>query len=295
MIILNGQQIDNIEYNGVNLDKVIFNGVIVFEKSTEDNSTTIITITNQDKSTKTINLRYKVEQPTVYVNGYVRDNQSNAVNYVDTTAGQKSRSFTIPSYSTYVIELSGGKISEYDEDSSLFLEGNIYTEAFLGTNIESCNGWLIEPECTSLTIAADLPINIEYAGYLETLTIIGPHVIESISNLEAYTESLTIPAGSTIESGAFNSIYEVQEIHILGSTTVLNSGMINSCYALENLYVHSTVPAATKGQWCGSSTYPTIHLSSTLNINTARELFGSSFNTYKEGRDTLELEVVFDL
>lgn len=295
MIILNGQQADSIEFNGVNLDKIIFNGVIVFEKSTEDHSTTIISVENRNKSTRTINLIYTVEEPTVYINGYVLDSSSNAVNYVENTTGQKTRSFTIPSYSTYIIEMSGGKISEHDTDSSMFLEGNIYAEAFLGTNIESCGGWLIEPECGSLTIAADIPINIEYASNLKTLTIIGPHVIESISNLEGPIESITIPAGSTIRSGAFYFIPEVQEIHILGSTTVLNDGMFSSCYSLSDIYVHSTIPAASKGQWFSPNTQPTIHLSSTLDIEQAKVLFGSKFNIITEARDEYELTTLFDL
>lgn len=295
MIILNGQQAEIIVFNGVNLDKVIFNGVIVFEKSTEDHSTTTITIENRNKSTETINLIYTVEEPTVYVNGYVRDSSSNAVNYVENTTGQKTRSFTLPSYSTYIIEISGGKISEYDAESSIFLEGNIYAEAFLGTNIESCSGWLIEPECRSLTIAADIPVNIEYASNLESLTIIGPHVIESVANIEGYIESITIPAGSTIQSGAFHFIPEVQEIHILGSTTVLNDYMFSSCYNLSDIYVHSTVPAASKGTWCSPNNQPTIHLSSTLNIDQARDLFGTKFNVIIESRDEYELTTLFDL
>lgn len=295
MIILNGQQLDSVEYNGANLDKVIFNGVIVFERSSEDYSTTTITIENQSKDSKTITLQYNVEVPTVYINSYVRDSSDTAVTYTDQTAGQKSRSFTVPAYSTYIIEISGGKISEYAADTSIFLEGNIYTEAFLGTNITSCGGWLKELECRNLTIAADIPIAISHAYELETLTIIGPHVIESIQDVEGVLTSITIPAGSTIESGAFYHAYELLEARILGSNTVVNSGMFSGCYSLEDIYVHSTVPAASQGSWCGSDTVPTIHLPSTLDITQARALFGDSFNKVRDGRDYIELTTLFDL
>ena len=292
MIIFNGQQLDNVEYNGVNLDKVIFNGVIVYEKI-EESGTTVFILHNDSKSDKTVNLRIRVEEAPVVINGYSPNNANYNFNYTATTTGSKSYAFNIPAYGEYRIELTGGKIKGYSDTAELFSEGNIFTSATISSNVTNTNNWLFEADVRELTINAPININIDTAEYLETLNIQKATSIEAIK-YTALTQ-LTIPASvQSIEQYSLGYNYELEEVHILGSNTVLNSSLFYQDYGLQDVYIYSTVPAATQGSWFYGS-YPTIHLSHTLDIDQARELFGSSFNTYREGKDTITLDTVFDL
>ena len=292
MIILNGQQLDNVEYNGVNLDKVIFNGVIVYEK-TEEAGATVFELRNDSKSATTVNLRIRVEEFPVVINGYSPNNPDYTFNYTATTTGSKSYAFNIPAYGQYRIELTGGKIKGYSDTSELFSEGNIFTAATISSNVINTGSWLTSTDVEELTINSPININIDEAESLETLNIQRATSIEQIRST-AITQ-LTIPASvQSISSYGLASNFELEEAHILGSNTVLNDNMFYQCYSLQDVYIHSTVPAATQGSWFYNS-YPTIHLSHTLNIDQAKELFGSSFNQYREGKDTITLDTVFDI
>ena len=292
MIIFNGQQLDNVEYNGVNLDKVIFNGVIVYEK-TEESGTTVFILYNDSKSEKTVNLRIRVEEAPVIINGYSPNDPNYTFNYTATTTGSKSYAFNMPSYGDYRIELTGGKIKGYSDSSDLFSEGNIFTAATISSNVTNTNQWLHSADVEELTINSPININIDTAEYLETLNLQKATSIEAIK-YTAITQ-LTIPASvQSISSYSLASNFELEEVHILGSNTVLSDNMFYQCYGLQDVYIYSTVPAATQGPWFYSS-YPTIHLSSTLTIDQAKELFGSTFNQFREGKDTITLDTVFDL
>lgn len=304
-INFNGTNIDKVIYNGVELDKVIYNGVTVYESI--DLTRSYFYIKNPSSEYREFKIRFNALSATsstplqiyYYYLGEGRERPTEPSETI-TKSGKKTLTFGLDGDGTAVIEFANSQFQEYSTSYTLFYKDedqDLLTKAVIGSN---CTGeyYLLNDnsELTEIIFATNEAFAISDAPKLSTITFkVNPKYFGSVSRTGITT--FTVPANATSFSMIANNP-NLKTLTICPTNISMGTSRLTNNTSLEHLYVYVTAESPSKStaysvSWVrGCNPNLVIHLSSTLNLSQAQTLFGPYFNYIDS---TTQATVLFDL
>jgi hypothetical protein len=305
-INFNGTNIDKVIYNGVELDKVIYNGVVVYEPLSLNNS--YFYIQNTTDSAIKFNIKLSIKSVPIQVfyyrtgEGYTRPTEPS--NTLTSVASSRKLTFQLNAHTTAVIEFIGGQWEYASDRTPLFYDHKeLITKAIIGSNCTNAyyqfnnSGYYDNLEEIIYAAAEGSPFGVVNCPKLTTLAFkTTPKYFNQINDIGI--SEITFPASIT-RAPSIRDCPNLTVIH-----NYCNVGVGNYAFAynpvLEHIYMHNYNPSSniminsTGNGWvvdCNPNVV--IHLPKAIgDITAARTKFGQYFNYINS---TTQATVLFDL
>ena len=342
-IIVNNTTIENVYFNGRELDTILYNGEIVYETEVynTDNTTYILLENNTDQDIDIQNsglaLRFVARGNSVieYKRIYADGTESGVIHGTSVSSGSSSTALlniTTKTFQTPITTLGvGEKIYLMIRGGAIYTSSNqvpivttttpttlaadLVTRVILGNNTYQSASVPMNYLVQGLTNIKYLYISKQYTGIritdLPKLRILrweeNPTANRNMYQIVGTAlETIRLPSNITQVTGKFSNNTELTSVYIPNKTCKIDTnGLFQGCTKLKDVYIWTTSSQTNPSSqganslsksWVLDHPNPdecTIHLSSSLNAETAAAKFGAYFNVVDTTGRTVN--TVFDL